>query len=311
MRIRYRWLTLGAVALALAAGVQTRAAQGQANQPFDYYTFDVPGATATNPQGINARGDIVGNYTKSGVTHGFLWSGITLTTIDYPGAAFTDARGINAQGDIVGSYRMPGEPPVNFHGYLLNRHGEMSPVDFPYHTNTIPQRITATGLILGCRHDTDLMETMRGVTIDPKDWSQNSEVEAFASMHNGATPDGRLIVGLYTDMDTNRGHGYLLYGGTFIPFDVPGSTSTAAWDVNASGAVVGVYRDARNAIHGFLWSGLQFESIDVPGAVTTRAFGINSSSTLVGNYVDGNNRTHGFVAMKRPVPPSPHAEIEP
>ena len=73
------------------------------------------------------------------------------------------------------------------------------------------------------------METMRGVTMNAKDMSQFFEIEAFASMNNGATPDGRLTVGLYTDMDTKRGSGYVLYGGTdFISFDVPGSTSTAA-----------------------------------------------------------------------------------
>jgi hypothetical protein len=38
-------------------------------------------------------------------------------------------------------------------------------------------------------------------------------------MNNGATPDASLIVGLYIEMDTNRGRGYLLDGETFIPFD--------------------------------------------------------------------------------------------
>jgi uncharacterized membrane protein len=125
------------------------------------------------------------------------------------------------------------------------------------------------------------------------------ETDAFASMNNGVTPDGRLIVGLYTDMDTNRGHGYLLYADGFIPFDVPASTFTAAWDVNARGEVVGVYRDASNLAHGFLWAGFQFEAINFPGAAQTRAFGINSRGTIVGNYTDTSNKLHGFVATRR------------
>ena len=302
MHTPHRWLIAGAFAVAVTGGAQTPAAQDQ-GQAFDYHTFDaVPDATSTNPQGINARGDIVGSYTRSGVTHGFRWSDGILTTIDYPGAAFTDARGINARGDIVGAYRIAGEPAVNIHGYLLSKHGEFSPVDFPNHTNTIPQRITANGLILGCRHDFDTMETMLGITMDAKDLSAGGvEIDAFASMNNGATSDGRLIVGLYTDMDTNRGRGYLLYGGSdFVPFDVPGSTSTAAWDVSTSGVVVGVYRDTRNIAHGFVWSGPQFESIDVPGALSTRAFGIDARGTVVGSYNDANNRVRGFVAVRRP-----------
>lgn len=39
-----------------------------------YTTIDVPGATLTQPMGINARGEIVGYYVGGGVTHGFLAS---------------------------------------------------------------------------------------------------------------------------------------------------------------------------------------------------------------------------------------------
>jgi uncharacterized membrane protein len=302
MQRPHRWLIAGALAVALTGGTRTPAAQDQ-GQGFDYHTFDaVTGATSTSPQGINARGDIVGAYTRSGVTHGFQLSDGVVTTIDYPGAVFTDARGINARGDIVGTYRMANEPPVNFHGYLLSTQGEFSQVDFPGHLNTIAQRITANGLIVGCRHDSDTMETMRGIAMHAKDLDGGgTEIDAFASMNNGATPDGQMIVGLYTDMDTNLGRGYVLRGGSdFVPFDVPGSTFTAAWDVNTSGVVVGVYRDPRNVAHGFVWSGPQFESIDVPGALSTRAFGINARGTIVGNYTDANNRLRGFVAVRRP-----------
>jgi uncharacterized membrane protein len=299
MRNPNRWLMTGALALALTAGIQTPSAQSGNDRSFDYFTLDIPGASASTPQGINARGDIVGFYVKNNVTHGFLLSEDVLTTIDYPGAILTTARGINAQGDIVGSYRVAGEPAVNVHGYLLSRHGEFSRVDFPGHTNTIPQRITSAGLILGCRHDNDMMVTMRGIAMNAKDLMGGTEIGAFGSMSNGATPNGRLTVGLFFDMDLNRGRGFLLHNGSdLVPFDVPGSASTAAWDVNPSGAVVGVYV-AANIAHGFVWSGPQFESIDVPGAQSTRAFGINPQGTIVGTYTDTSNRTHGFIADRR------------
>jgi len=37
-----------------------------------FTTIDVPGAVATFGRGINARGDIVGNYIDGTGTHGFL-----------------------------------------------------------------------------------------------------------------------------------------------------------------------------------------------------------------------------------------------
>jgi uncharacterized membrane protein len=258
----------------------------------------VPGATQRgNAMGINARGDIVGAYGDASGTHGYLLRDGAFTPIDYPGAVYTDARGINSRGEIVGGYRMLGEPGVNIHGYLRSKDGDFIPLDFPGHTNTIPQRIGRDGLVVGCRHDADTMATMRGVMINARDIGEFDEIDAFASMNNGATPDGSLIVGLYTDMDTNRGRGYLLYGETFIPFDVPGSTFTAAWDINPGRAVVGVYRDM-TGFHGFLWDDLRFHAIDFPGATATRAFGINSRGDIVGNYADATGRLHGYVAAR-------------
>jgi hypothetical protein len=40
-----------------------------------FTTIDFPGATFNSAIEINSRGDIVGQYTIAGVTHGFLLSG--------------------------------------------------------------------------------------------------------------------------------------------------------------------------------------------------------------------------------------------
>jgi probable HAF family extracellular repeat protein len=261
-----------------------------------YHEVVVPGAVFANAQGINANGDIVGIYRDAaGRTHGYLWKRGEVTIIDYPGAAMTEARGISPEGDIVGTYRMPGEAAVNFHGYLLGNDGVFSNVDYPGHTSTIAQRILPDGTILGCRHDTDLMMTMRGVLMNQHG---NQEIDEFASMHNGATPDGELIVGLFTDMMTGRGEGYVIENGEFTPFVVPGSTFTAAWDVNPRGEIVGVFRDPANRFHGFVRNGDHYVAVDVPGATATRAFGINAGGDVVGAFVDAAGVTRAFVATR-------------
>jgi uncharacterized membrane protein len=287
-----------AVTTACAAVLVTAVAGAGAERALVYTTIDAPGATTTIAQGINSRGDIVGGYTDSSGNHGYLLSKGVFTKIDYPGAAYTDANGLNARGEVVGGYRMPGEPALNIHGYLRTRHGEFVPVDFPGHINTRAQRITREGLILGCYHDSDQMASMVGIVINARNPSEFVEIDAFASMNNGSTPDGSLMVGFFTDMEKGRQRGYLLYGDTFIPFDVPGSTATAAWDVNGGGEVVGVYRDASNKQHGFLWEDLRFHSLDYTTATATRAFGINSRGDIVGSYTDQAGRIHGFVASR-------------
>lgn len=261
---------------------------------WSYTSFDVPGALLTVAQGINARGDIVGYYNDAAfVRHGFVLRDGTFSTIDYPGAAGTDARGIGPAGDVVGGYWLPGEPPVNIHGYKLTKHHEFERVDYPGHVNNIPQRLLPNGTILGCRHDQDTMGSMHGVVIARKG---NSELAQSASMNNGGTPDGGRITGLYTSA-AGRTEGYIVEDGEFTPFVVPGSNFTAAWDMNPAGEIAGAYRDASLLFHGFVRRGDAYATLDFPGASATRAFGINARGDVVGGYAMAG-KTHAFLATR-------------
>src|SRR2546430_7186882 len=201
---------------------------------YTYRSVAYPGATATTAWGINAGGDVVGDYVDpAGVRHGFLVRNGEFTTIDFPNA-LTSARGIGPGGNTVGIYRGASEPAVNAHGFLLSRQGDTTLIAFPGHTNTIPQRILPDGTILGCRHDNDTMGSMRGVAFDR---SGPREIAAFASMNNGATPDRRRIVGLWTGF-----HGFVqTVDGDYVSIDFPGATATRAFGINARGDVVGSY----------------------------------------------------------------------
>ena len=289
--------TLATAGWLLSFGASSRAL----GVSFGFETIDYPGATLTVVSGINAGGDIVGWYADSDKKqHGFVrngedaWTSIDFPTQDNSNPVFaTDARGIGPGGDIVGTYRLAQEPTtVPAHGYLLSKHGVFSRVDHSDHINTIAQRILPNGTILGCYHDTNTMDTMHGMITSRKG------VSAFdmgMTMHNGATPDGKRIAGFWSD-STN--HGYLLQGEDFMSFDVPGSASTAAWDINPQREIVGVYTGADKKVHGFLvdadW---QFTTIDVSGATITRALGINSGGDVVGAYVAGGI-THGYIAHR-------------
>ncbi len=68
--------------------------------------IDVPNSVATVPRGINAQGDVVGDYgTADGGTYGFLLRKGVFSRIEFPDAVFTRAFGINARGWIVGNWR--------------------------------------------------------------------------------------------------------------------------------------------------------------------------------------------------------------
>jgi probable HAF family extracellular repeat protein len=74
-----------------------------------YTVLDFPGATATQPSGINASGQITGFYgDSSGVTHGFVYIKGIYTTIDPPDRLMGTgaiAGAINDLGQIVGYYQ--------------------------------------------------------------------------------------------------------------------------------------------------------------------------------------------------------------
>jgi uncharacterized membrane protein len=67
-------------------------------------SIEVPGASGTQVNAINDRGQIVGIWEGPGAKiHGFLLENGKFTTIDAPGAApSTATTGINDRGQIVG-----------------------------------------------------------------------------------------------------------------------------------------------------------------------------------------------------------------
>lgn len=99
--------------------------------------------------------------------------------------------------------------------------------------------------------------------------------------------DSGDIVGYYSE------GGFLIVGGNFTTFGIPGATNTGIMGINDSGNVVGWYQDAKG-YHGFLIVGGNFIKINVPGAIDTYAYGINNSSQIAGYYSEGT-RYHGFL----------------
>ena len=279
-------LTVLALVLTLVAPVRA--------QVREYTTIAPPGARASTAFGINARGDVVGTFIDQNlVQHGFLLSKGEFTVIDVPGAEGTIARGIGPSGEIVGNYWLPDDPAVAARGFLRTKKGEFVNVRYPEHSWEIAQRILPDGTIVGCRHDHDMMDSMRGITIGK---NGASEIDAFGSMNNGATPDLQLIVGFWFNMMDNQTQGYMIENGVFTSFMVPGSNATQAWDVNPDGAIVGFYR-VGTTLRGFLKIGETYNTIHYPGSAVTRAFGINARGDIVGNYVVGGV-THAFLARE-------------
>jgi len=272
-----------------------------AQQPLSggFTNIDPPGAVVAAAWGINNAGVIVGRYkpTTSGPYHAFLRDeNGSYSNIDPPNAIWAEAKGVNNRGDVVGYFcdTAPCGSISTYQGFLL-REGVYSSFGSPNHTNTWAIRINEAGRIVGCDHDTDTMGTMHGFVDSGGNFA---DFPLPASMHNGLSPDGKTIVGLYTDLVTMQGHGYVLREGNFMPFDVPGASLTNAWDINAQGEIVGVHLDANGKFHGFLRNGARYFSIDYPNAIATFAFGTNETGQIVGQYRDAGGVAHAFLLTR-------------
>ena len=301
-------------------------------QSFKFVAIDAPSSTFTIATGINPNGDIVGIYGDASFNeHGFLLKDGVFKSIDVPGSLVgvsgtlqTEANGINGAGDIVGDYfaplGAPGAPqcvvalsPACRRGFLYSK-GQFSNVLVPGKKGSIPNSIAPDGTIYGCDHDDDYGASMIGfartrfgtyITLD----AGGGELVNFAqsvpsSMNNGATSDGKTIVGLYTDLATGQTHGYIVHNGVFQTYDVPQSALTQTWGINPRGDFVGLYDDQIGNEHGFLQrAGADTPvTIDVPSAAPfnaklTDAFAINPAGAIVGLYIDTSGNLHGYLAV--------------
>jgi len=266
-----------------------------------FTTLDYPGALLTVANDINNSGKIVGFYRDANLEfHGFVYDPVSdsFASIDYTNPVCTtgtDARGINERGNIVGACT---DNANNFYGYLLTADG-FTAIQAPGHLSTIAQSISSDSRVVGCIHDTNTSTTMFAMSHDADGFSffggMFGGLNGIGFMHNGVSPDGTNVAGIFMDTSVNRARAYLVRDRVIMPFDYPGATLTQAWDVNAAGDVAGVYRDTSGRIHGYLRSANgEFTPVDYPGATLTRAFGINASGDIVGTYIAGGIQ-HAFV----------------
>jgi probable HAF family extracellular repeat protein len=92
-----------------------------------YTRIAVPGASLTEPTGINNGGDIVGNYISAGMFASFLLTGGTLHVLEVPSATLTQAHSINSAGQIAGTFLGADNMA---HGFVLSG-PSLSVIDVP------------------------------------------------------------------------------------------------------------------------------------------------------------------------------------
>jgi hypothetical protein len=281
-----------------------------------YITFDVPSSSFLGLEGINPRGDIVGEYfdTINNFWQNFLLSDGTFSLTNPPGPPppaccgsgwLVTTSGINPRGDIVGSANDSTGTAV---GFLLS-HGAYSDIKVPgagCGIGTLPAGINPRGDVVGFYFD-DATCGSHGFLLSKGTYTA---IDVPAALGAGATAPGTTIatainprgdiLGTYNDSSFTV-HSFLLSKKgefTAIP-DVPApGATTYALGMNPQGDIVGW--SCCGPLGGFLLSQGTISTIDVPescGSSCTVPYGITPKGDIVGSYLD-NNGNHGFL-LKR------------
>jgi hypothetical protein len=160
--------------------------------------------------------------------------------------------------------------------------------------NTLPQKINERGDIVG--EFIDSSGVVRGFVrfsdgsfsapiVDPND------TVGFTEGRGINNP--RTVVGDYVISDGTV-HSFLLSGGTFTEYDLPGALQTNLLGINEPGDLTGTFDPGNGIFQAFIDRGGTITSYSVPGALLTLAYEINNSKKLtVGYFVDASGILHG------------------
>lgn len=245
-----------------------------------------PGVYSTDAVGINASGQIAGNYTdRNGFTYGFLYNAGVYTTIDVPGSVYTEALGINSAGQVVGTYNNG----VNNIGFLYSN-GVYTTINPPASIGSVAVRINNSGDIVG--DYTRQQNSQSGFLYTNGTYTTLSvpgEIVAVQGIN-----DFGEIAGEYDDLSLNF-HGFLYSNGSYVTVEPPNAAYSQALGINKSGQVVGFYAAAgvppppgeSSTDYGFLYSNGVYTTLDVPDLSESSAMAINNYSQIVGNFAIG------------------------
>lgn len=253
-----------------------------------FTTIDVPGAAFTGMAGINAVGDMVGDYGQnlSSDVHGFKYSNGSFTYFDYPGERVTVPSGINDFGVIVGYATQIASERTSVTGFLYD-----GATFTPFKNTNLPATyglgINNDGIIVG---EMGSLNTAKGFKLVNGRYKTIDFPGSY--VYGGATGINNqgLIVGR-----TDSEKGYAFKNGQLRDVGFPGVEFTGAFGVNDDGIIVGWYFMPGPVDYGFARKNGKYVSFRYPGEKATFAYGINSSGQIVGSYTSDFVSYHGFV----------------
>jgi probable HAF family extracellular repeat protein len=263
---------------------------------YTYTPISVPGSSSTEARALNNAGQIVGAYTNSTGTHGFLYSNGTYTTLDAPGGTATNLLGINNGGQIVGTYH----DSSNRLQLFTESNGVFTTINVP--NGLDPSQFLAAGIndagqVVGTANRATPLQTNSPFLYDNGQFTfyplGSINTAYYASSINNA---GQVAMSRANGPVVDAG---LYSNGTFTQISGLGSADMIATGINNAGVVVGIY-EGTNDDGGFIYDhGTLTAFSDRSSRDFSSIYGINDAGQLVGS---GSNVSISILATPTTAP---------
>lgn len=314
-----------AIAIAQIAAIAAPPVKAAQNtQSITFITFTVPGSAGgvLSVSGINNKAEVVGYYTVSSGTYGFLRSPSgTITPVADPANTgsfiFTGPIGINQNSIITGVFY--NTAAAAYSGFV-DTNGTFATYIFPSlpaGSETAVNQTNRIGALCGFIFPNTAPFSAQAFIRPPG--GANAllfSVTNAADTYCYGINDSYTIAGEYLD-SAGVWHGFTRTAeGTVTTIDAPGASTTPGTQpcpnqnggnpiagtvvqgINALGDVSGHFWDTSYNEHGFVLSHTGvFTQIDVPGAFQTSGGELNDGLWVAGHYVDASCNASGFIAQ--------------
>lgn len=241
---------------------------------------DADGARAT---WVNGRGDVVGTWTKDGVSHAFLLrDGAFIDPT--PGWSYSEAHFVGEDGAVGGTGEF---------GAFVSRDGVVEILP----GLSVVVAGNSSGQFVG---EGDASARLYSPGTGYLDLTPPGTEEAAPK---GINENGRVAVSSLKD---GVDRGFVYSAPFFVAMTPDGWTSSVATAINDQEMVTG-YGDSPTGRKSFLRSGGTYEILAYPGWTSTEAESVNDVGQVTGAGVTAAGETHAFVASPAS---APTAEIQ-
>ena len=231
----------------------------------------------------------------------------TYKTVTIPGAARSELNGVNAHGAYAGDGLNSGYTGIKL--FVANPAGQLTFYRLPFKdiSTTHPFYESASGMdnagdVVGIWTDTSGRTHGFERRADGKITAINdpsaSQTSNAGTAVEGVSPDGTVIAGGYYDSNLAL-HGFLLEGGRFTTYDVPGAAGTEL-DFYNHGTYGGYYVSSTGATFGFYVRNGKLHTVAAPGqgnppaGFGTQLTGMRADGTLYGNVFPAGGPAYAF-----------------